>query len=129
MEFVKARVATDGVQGSVQLDLRYITSQELPIYYQAADIAIYPHREITQSGALMTGIAFGKPIVATALTGFREALEGYDGALSVEYGDVEALVQLLGGLVGDPEKRRRLVNNSARDEAQAFWKAIAQDTR
>jgi glycosyltransferase involved in cell wall biosynthesis len=129
MEMVRAKVDELGVQSSVRLDLRYITSEELPVYYQACDIAVYLHREITQSGALMTGIAFGKPIVATALTGFREALEGYNGALCVEYGDVEALVQLLGGLVGDPEKRRLLVNNSANDEAQAFWRTIAQKTR
>jgi len=129
MEFVKARVATDGVQGSVQLDLRYITSQELPIYYQAADIAIYPHREITQSGALMTGIAFGKPIVATSLPGFREALEGYHGAVCVEYGDVEGLSQLLLTLISDPAKREALAQPSAGEDARLFWKDIARRTR
>ncbi len=129
MEMVRAKVDELGVQSSVKLDLRYITSEELPVYYQACDIAVYLHREITQSGALMTGIAFGKPMVATKLTGFREALQGYDGALCVEYGDVEGLVQLLGGLVGDPERRELLVNHSAREEAQAFWTSIAQKTR
>jgi glycosyltransferase involved in cell wall biosynthesis len=129
METVRMKVDQLGLQSSVHLDLRYITSEELPVYYQACDIAVYLHREITQSGALMTGIAFGKPIVATALTGFQEALEGYEGALSVDYGDVEALVTLLGELIGDPEKRRALVNNSASEEALVFWKTIARKTR
>ena len=129
MEFVKAKVEGNGVQSSVQLDLRYITSEELPVYYQAADIAIYPHREITQSGALMTGIAFGKPIVATSLPGFREALEGYDRAACVEYGDVEELSQLLLTMISDPAKREPLPHPSAREDAHLFWKDIARRTR
>ncbi len=129
MEFVRARVESNGVQSSVQLDLRYITSQELPIYYQAADIAIYPHREITQSGALMTGIAFGKPIVATSLPGFREALEGYDGAVCVEYGDVEELSQLLLTMISNPARREALAHPSASEDAHVFWKDIARRTR
>ena len=32
----------------------------------------------------MTGIAFGKPIIATSLPGFREALESYDQALALD---------------------------------------------
>ena len=129
MEFVKAKVEANGVQSSVQLDLRYITSEELPIYYQAADIAIYPHREITQSGALLTGIAFGKPIVATSLPGFREALDGYDGAVCVEYGDVEGLSQLLLTLISEPAKRQALAQPSASQDAHLFWKDIARRTR
>ena len=53
----------------------------------------------------MTGIAFGKPIVATTLPGFREALQGYDGAVCVDYGNVDELSQVLSSLVADPGER------------------------
>jgi glycosyltransferase involved in cell wall biosynthesis len=129
METLKAKVETLGLQSSVRLVLRYISTEELPIYYQAADIAVYPHREITQSGALMTGIAFRKPIIATALTGFREALENYANAVCVEYGDVQGLSERLAELAGDSRERELLESHSSSQDAEAFWKAIARDTR
>ena len=129
MDVVKAKVEAIAGQSSVRLDLRYITSQELPIYYQAADIAVYPHREITQSGALLTGIAFGKPIVATTLPGFREALEGYEGAACVEYGDAKGLSQLLVRLIANEREREQLANPAARQEAEMSWQVIARQTR
>jgi glycosyltransferase involved in cell wall biosynthesis len=129
METVKAKVEALGLQSSVRLDLRYISTGELPIYYQAADIAVYPHREITQSGALMTGIAFRKPIIATALTGFREALENYANAVCVEYGDVQGLSAQLAGLIGNlPESEASASSTLAQDSATS-WKIIAQQTR
>lgn len=129
MEVVKAKVDAIGGHSSVRLDLRYITSDELPIYYQAADIAVYPHREITQSGSLMTGMAFGKPIVATTLPGFREALEDYDRAFEVEYGDVDGLAQILSRLIANPEQRESLAIASVKEDCEMSWKIIAQETR
>lgn len=129
MEVVRAKVDELGIRSSVRLDLRYITSEELPIYYQAADIAVYPHREITQSGALMTGIAFGTPIVATSLPGFRETLEAYGGAVCVEHGDVDGLSQLLSRLIGNSRERGRLASTSTSQDSAMCWKIIAQQTR
>jgi glycosyltransferase involved in cell wall biosynthesis len=129
MEMVKAKVEALGLQSSVRLDLRYITSEELPIYYQAADIAVYPHREITQSGALMTGIAFRKPIIATNLTGFREALEGYAGAVIVEYGEVKRLSKALEELIGNLPEAESLASGSSIPDSETAWKIIAQQTR
>jgi glycosyltransferase involved in cell wall biosynthesis len=129
MEMVRAKVEALGLQSTVRLDLRYITSEELPLYYQAADIAVYPHREITQSGALMTGIAFRKPIIATNLTGFREALEGYANAVCVEYGDVKTLSERLQqGIVHLPEAEALACGSSTSDSLTA-WKIIARQTR
>ena len=129
METVKGKVEALGLQSSVRLDLRYITSEELPIYYQAADIAVYPHREITQSGALMTGIAFRKPIIATNLTGFREALQGYANAVCVEYGDVQGLSERLAELIGNLPEGEASASSSLAQDSATSWKIIAQQTR
>jgi glycosyltransferase involved in cell wall biosynthesis len=129
METVKGKVEALGLQSSVRLDLRYISTEELPIYYQAADIAVYPHREITQSGALMTGIAFRKPIIATALAGFREALENYENAVCVEYGDVRALSERLAEFIGNFPESEGSASGSVAHDSETSWRIIAQQTR
>ena len=128
MDAVKSQINENGLAASVKLDLRYLRSEEIPLYYQATDIAIYPYREITQSGALMTGIAFGKPIIATALPGFREALEDYKGAIYVEYGDVWSLSGHLSRLIANPQELEHIESRCKADSARS-WRRIAQETK
>ena len=79
--------AGDASGGHIRADLGYIPTAQLPDYYAAADILVYPYRSITTSGALMTGTAYGKPIVASNLGPFREHLVHQQNALLVEPGD------------------------------------------
>jgi len=124
---IEDRVDALDLRSSVRLDFRYVASHRLPLYYHAADIAVYPYREITQSGALMTGIAFGKPIIATSLPGLREALNG--GGLLVEYGDVQGLAMRLDGLIRDPQAREKLARKPSIMDCQKSWSTIAKQTR
>ena len=68
----------------VELQLRFISTQELVALYRAADIVVYPYRAITTSGALATGLALGKVIVASDLPVFRELLADRENALLVD---------------------------------------------
>lgn len=126
---VERRVASLGIQRSVRLDLKYIPAEELPAYFQAADIIVFPYKENTTSGALLTALPYGKAIVATRLPVFREVLEGDRSALFVEYGDVEGLAAALGGLVRDPNERERLALGAATAaRSQDSWSGIARRT-
>ena len=58
----------------VRLHFRFISTEELVALYRAADVVVYPYRAITTSGALATGLALGKTIVASDLPVFRELL-------------------------------------------------------
>ena len=53
---------------NVTLDLRFVSPEELVALYRAADIVTYPYRAITTSGALATGLALGKAVVASGFT-------------------------------------------------------------
>ena len=124
---IEQQVDALDLRSSVRLDFRYVPSRELPLYYHAADIAVYPYREITQSGALMTGIAFGKPIIATSLPGLREALNGH--GLLVPYGDVQELAMHLNRLIQDPQARAKAANKPSIVDCQNSWSTIAKQTR
>jgi glycosyltransferase involved in cell wall biosynthesis len=128
---IAQKVEALGLGASVRLDSRFTPTEELPRLFGAADILVYPYREVTGSGALMTGLAHGKPVVATALPAFQEVLQdGVNGRL-VAYGDREGLAAALGGLIEDGGERRRL-GLAARRTAEspaASWEWIAQQTK
>lgn len=131
LDSLRRKVFALGIGPSVRLDFRFAPSEELPALFQAADVLVYPYRDITTSGALMTGINYAKAIVATNLPAFRESLRDGETALLVDYGDHEALAGALARLLGDPEERGRLGRALAGRRAEApaaSWNEIAART-
>jgi glycosyltransferase involved in cell wall biosynthesis len=129
-ERIRNQIVTLGIQDSVRLDLRYISDEELASYHQACDVIAYPYKAITASGALMTGLSYGKAIIATDLPSFQEILENGKSALLVKYGDIEALRTALTQLIQGPDERARLAAEASKiSRAKFSWSAIAAKTR
>jgi glycosyltransferase involved in cell wall biosynthesis len=113
----------------VKLHFRFISAEELVALYRAADVVVYPYRAITTSGALATGLALGKTIVATDLPVFRELLTDGQNARLVPPLDAEALAEALTGLLNDPALRERLAEQvRAMRFGDESWLSIAKKT-
>ena len=113
----------------ITLDLRFVSPEELVALYRAADIVVYPYRAITTSGALATGLALGKTILASDLAVFRELLSNEHNALLVAPGDADALAAALLRLVCEPVLRDHLARNvQAMRFGDESWAAIAAQT-
>jgi glycosyltransferase involved in cell wall biosynthesis len=122
-------VKKHGLSATVDLRLRFITVDELPLLHQCSDILVYPYKEGTTSGALLTGLNYGKPIVATKLPFFQENLREGETALLVDYGDVDRLAHSLAELICDPQRRSMLaVNLAGRRNNRIEWGNIASTT-
>jgi len=118
-----------GLGGSVRFDFRYLSQEELDAYHEAADILVYPYRSITTSGALLTGLARRKPIVATRLPAFEDLLCDGETARLVEYGDTAGLARALACWIEDPSERARYGQATARlVEADLSWDTISRRT-
>jgi glycosyltransferase involved in cell wall biosynthesis len=127
---IESRVQALGIADSVHLHLKFVPVEMLPSFYQSADVIVYPYREITTSGAIATGIGYGKAIIATRLPAFRELLRDGETALFVDYGNVEGLGAALAQLIQDPKLRVRLADNvAALSRRWSSWEAIAERTR
>ncbi len=85
---------------------RFVSDAELAALFRAADLAVLPYREIDQSGVLYTALAFGTPLLLTAVGGFPEVARTGAAEL-VAPGDPDALARALGALLADPARRAR----------------------
>ena len=113
----------------VVLTLRFVSPQELVDFYRAADVVVYPYRAITTSGALATGLALGKTIVASDLPVFRELLTNGENALLVDATDAEALSRALLAVLSDAALRERLAAKvSLMGFGEHSWSVIASET-
>jgi glycosyltransferase involved in cell wall biosynthesis len=113
----------------VELHFRFVSSEELVALYRAADVVVYPYRAITTSGALATGLALAKAIVASDLPVFRELLMDRENALLVDPQDSIELARALVELAQDAALRERLSESVRRmNFGDHAWHSIARKT-
>lgn len=113
----------------VSLDFRFISTDELVALYRAADIVVYPYRAITTSGALATGLAMAKAIVASDLPVFRELLTNRKNALLVDPQAPCDLADALIELIRDAALRGQLNENVRQmNFGDESWYSIARET-
>ena len=130
MSAIRERVCKEGLESSVHLWLHYVPVHQVPLLHHAADILVYPYRAGTTSGALLTGLNYGKAVVATNLPFFKEYLRDGTNALLVNYGDVNALAHCLRTLLERPEKRSQIAAVLQSQNAQeTSWNLIGKSTR
>lgn len=113
----------------VTLHPRFISTDELVALYRAADILVYPYRAITTSGALATGLALGKTIVASDLPVFRELLVNRENALLIDPQNSTQLATALIDLSRNSTLRNQLAAQvRAMNFGNQSWKDIAEKT-
>jgi len=128
LEQIRRQVKDLGLQ-RVKLHFRFISTEELVALYRVADAVVYPYRAITTSGALATGLALGKAIVATDLPVFRELLTDGENALLVAPQDADALAGALIEAVQDAGLREQLAGRvRAMNFGDQSWLSIAKKT-
>lgn len=100
----------------------FVPPRELGPWYERAAVVVVPSRREGYGLAAREAMAYGRPVIATAVGGLVDAIEdGVTGVL-VPPGDVTALRRAIERLLSDATERVRL-GAAARARAGAEWNA------
>jgi glycosyltransferase involved in cell wall biosynthesis len=114
--------------GTVRFVDRFVTDPEIPAFMRRGDLVVLPYRNIEQSGVLYTALAFGRPLVLSAVGGFPEIAES-GAARLVPPEDPGALAEALMELLSDDSTRAALGAAAAREAATTYsWDRIGEQT-
>ena len=114
--------------GTVRFVDRFVTDPEIPAFMRRADLVVLPYRNIEQSGVLYTALAFGRPLVLSAVGGFPEVAEA-GAARLVPPEDPDALAEALRELLDDRSARDALADAATREAATTYsWERIGEAT-
>jgi glycosyltransferase involved in cell wall biosynthesis len=123
------RRLAEGAAGTVRFVPRFITDPEIPAYFRRADLVVLPYRDVEHSGVLYTALAFGKPMVLSAVGGFPELAGEHGAARIVPPENPAALAQALAELIDDAAARSELAAAARRAaEGPYSWDRIGADT-
>ena len=133
-DYLRALASELGMSDRVHF-LGHVAPEDLPRWYNAADVAAMPNREIDGDtegfGMVFTeAAACAKPTVAGLAGGTGAAvIDGVTG-LRVDGASTEAVAEALGRLLGDPVLSRELGEQGHRRALRDFsWQRVADKTR
>ena len=108
---------------------RYISDDDLTQALQDSDVQVFPYRTITQSGALLLGLYFQKPLIVSNLPAFTETLgANYPKSLIVEAGDAKSLSEAIIRYVNHPIELNAFKNYIQPILDQNSWQNATQKT-
>ncbi len=114
--------------GRARFVTRFVEEAEIPAIFRRADVVALPYLDAEHSGVLYTGLAFGKPLVLSAVGGFPE-VAATGAARLVAPGDSDALAAALSELSADEEARDRMAAAARAAAAGPFsWDEAARLT-
>jgi glycosyltransferase involved in cell wall biosynthesis len=126
---LRERARRLGIESRVRFVPRFVPDAEIPGYFRRADLVVLPYREAEQSGVVSTALAFGTPLLLSAVGGFVELAERHGAARLVPPGEVEPLRAALVDLLEDDAERGRLALAARRAaEGPCSWDRAAELT-
>ena len=125
-------IAEEGLAASV-IHAGWVAQEELPDYFAAADVALYPFDDTLVNRAkcamkLVDLLAAGVPVVADAVGQNSEYITHNETGLLVPSGDAAAMAAAAMRLLHDAPLRRTLGQVAARRIAEHYsWPRLTQD--
>lgn len=114
-----------GLEARVRL-LGYVSSTDLPLLYNAADVFAYPSRYEGFGLPPLEAMASGLPVVCSNTTSLPEVVG--DGAVAVAPDDAAALQQALKRVLDDRSLHAELAARGLQRAAAFTWQATARRT-
>lgn len=112
----------------VVFDSRYLEIEEIGPLMKIATVLVYPYRNITQSGALQVAYAFSKPVIATAVGGFPEAVEHEKNGYLVAPESPTELADAILKIIENESLAKRMGEYSKYlSDTKFAWEPIARD--
>lgn len=106
-----------------------LSDNDLNQEIENADVLVFPYRNISQSGALLLGLSFLKPIIASDLPSFMETLNGYPKEMFCKAGDADSLRNVMQFFLSTDEKfKKELSQVLQRIQKENSWEMSARDT-
>jgi glycosyltransferase involved in cell wall biosynthesis len=128
MDVAPLRQLADESGGRTRFVTRFVDDAEIPAIFRRADLVVLPYLDAEHSGVLYTGLAFGKPLVLSAVGGFPEVAET-GAARLVPPGDTAALASAVSELTSDDAARAEMATAATRAAAGPYsWDETARLT-
>lgn len=91
---------------------RFVSDEEIPSYFKIADIALYPYTASSQSASLILAKNAKKPIIASSVGGFNDAIKHKESGLLCSPQNSSSIAESIELLINDTILRDKIAANA-----------------
>ncbi len=111
--------------GNVDLERRWVAEEEIPDLFAAADLAVLPYQEASQSGVLPIAQHLGLPSLVTPVGGLLEQVEGGKSGFVADDASAHGLAASIKHIFCDPAGYQNLSHRLVASGSDRQWSEIA----
>ena len=117
-----------GISDRVHPHIGFVENEDVPLYFEAADVLVTPYDTISESGVVNIGFAFGLPVIATNVEGFSEKFVDGENGLLIPPESPEELTSALTYAVENRDEMEEIGENNYKKAKENSWDNIAEET-
>jgi len=91
---------------------KFVPDEEINLYFNIADIALFPYLSASQSGSAQIAFASGIPVVASKVGGFKDLIKDKKNGIFCEPEDEYSLARGIEALLKDESLKQKIVLNA-----------------
>ncbi|MDR1402655.1 MAG: glycosyltransferase [Tannerellaceae bacterium] len=103
---------------------RYISDNEVPLFFSAADVCVLPYRSATQSGITSIAYHFELPLIATNTGGLKESIEKPGAGLMVPEINATSIAETIRQFFR--QDKNIFISNIQKEKAFLTWEHFAE---
>lgn len=125
--FEKYQALIDASPAKERISVRcaYISDDEIPVYFSAADALVLPYRSATQSGVVSVAYHYDLPMLSTPVGDFKNSIGKPGTGIVVPEISATALAQGIEELF-TPERQAAIPANIAKEKAALSWETLTR---
>lgn len=127
-ELSDAIAAEVGCCKAIQYKPRFVPENEIQIYLNACDVAVFPYRRILSSGAVILAMSFARACVAPRLGCIQDVLD-HHGAFLYNPKDERGLLNVLKAACASREDLQMMGKYNKRKAERWNWNYVGNATR
>ncbi len=126
---IEEKIASYGLKEQVVRVNAYVPNEDVQLYFNASDVAVFPYSTATASGALQIALAMDVPVIATRMSCFEEIVDENESGFIIPPDDPNAIVDAVEKFMNDGEINRQLIQDMkvhiGKQNKQVDWEEMA----
>ena len=122
-------IEKNNLSNNIILHTRFIPHSDVEHYFCASDLVVLPYKKIYQSGVLMMGLSYKKPVLVSDLPPLKEVITDNKNGFLFRSEDVKDLTNKLNFILSDKCDLKRIESNGSKLINKEFsWEKIGRLT-
>jgi glycosyltransferase involved in cell wall biosynthesis len=116
----KKQIAGLGVGGNIKIINKYVTNEEVELYFAASDVVVLPYVSATGSGIVQVAFGCNKPVIATSVGCLPDVIDDKRTGYLVRERDPQAIADAVVAFYKEG-RDEEFVNNIIKEKGRFSW--------